>query len=403
MLIDIQLAKEHFNLAKDMGNMDAFYNLAMLSLGWLNDSQTKDGKFMKWNDQDGGTGPTKADFLFAQDNLARAAAMGHVQAKHRLAMMHARGIFFNHESNRNKPFEVIPKNCPKALSLFKDIADNGTTISRRLRTAYKQYMSGQFESSLRNYLAAAETGNVIAQINAAFLLEQGHCLGMSRKQCMKASLRMWRAAARQGSEEACLRIGDFFYYGREYGDNEIILDSYTERTFMYRNSPFPWIQYLVYPEDIIQGIMRNLVPQITSFVRRVTSMRKESTMPSSCTAETQSSDTSCTAMHAANNETLQSNTTRDLGIAVQYYRQAAEQHGSPRANFNLGSMYEWGIGLRQDFPMAKRHYDLAGTARSKEAAVAVQLALFSMNIHEALVRLKLLIETRLRKSITSYR
>ena len=385
--VDIDLAKEHFNLAKDMGNMDAYYNLAMLSLGWSIDSQPKGNvRVLKWNEDDEGSGPTKAEFVFALDCLTRAAAMGHIQAKHRLAMMQARGIHFYQESDRSRPFEVIPKNCHKALSLFKDIAENGLTISRRLRTAYKQYIGGRFESSLRNYLAAAETGSVIGQINAAFLLEQGHCLGMTRNQCMRASLRMWRAAARQGSEEACLRIGDFFYYGREYGENEL-LNSYTERTYMYRNSPFPWMRYLVYPEDLLQGAITHVLPQITSFIKRMTSNRRK--MSPECMMATQSGDSTCLPLNDVRNDDSSGNHTRDLGIAVQYYRQAAEQHGSPRANFNIALMYEYGIGLRQDFPMAKRHYDLAGTAKTKEAAVAIQLALFCMNIHEALVRMKL--------------
>lgn len=381
--------------------MDAFYNLAMLSLGWSNDFPAIENQGMMTKYDEGGSGPTKADFLFAQDNFARAATMGHLQAKHRLAMLYARGVYFHNPPN-HKAFEVIPQNCPKALSLFKDIADNGTTMSRRLRTAYKQYMNGRFESSLRNYLAAAESGSEIAQINAAFLLEQGHCLGMTRKQCMKASLRMWRAAARQGSEEACLRIGDFFYYGREYGDNEI-LDSYTERQFMYRNSPFPWIQYLVYPEDLLKGFTKYSIPHIASLLRRLSSKQDGNSPPPVCDAGILSNNYSCSVVDDVRNDTIQTNHTRDLGIAVQYYRQAAEQHGSPRANFNLGSMYEWGMGLQQDFPMAKRHYDLAGTARSKEAAVAVQLALFCMNIHEALVKLKLYMESKVPSLVKFYR
>ena len=50
--------------------------------------------------------------------------------------------------------------------------------------------------------------------NAAFLLERGYCLGMAVDQCTRASVRLWRAAARQGNLEACLRVGDFYYYGR---------------------------------------------------------------------------------------------------------------------------------------------------------------------------------------------
>merc|ERR1712216_40319 len=65
--------------------------------------------------------------------------------------------------------------------------------------------------------------------------------------------------------------------------------------------------------------------------------------------------------------------TADLSMAAHYYTEAVEIHSSARANFNLGFMHEWGLGLKQDFPLAKRHYDLANT-NNKEAEVAVQIA-----------------------------
>ncbi len=34
-----------------------------------------------------------------------------------------------------------------------------------------------------------------------------------------------------------------------------------------------------------------------------------------------------------------------MAIAAQYYRKAAEEHNFARANFNLGFMHEWGLGL----------------------------------------------------------
>mmetsp|Transcript_20652 Transcript_20652/g.20935 ORF Transcript_20652/g.20935 Transcript_20652/m.20935 type:complete len:84 (+) Transcript_20652:320-571(+) len=60
--------------------------------------------------------------------------------------------------------------------------------------------------------------------------------------------------------------------------------------------------------------------------------------------------------------------------------------GSPRGNYNLGFMYEWGLGLKQDFPLAKRHYDLAAD-NNPQAELAVQLTLTSMKLHERLVKL----------------
>lgn len=72
-----------------------------------------------------------------------------------------------------------------------------------------------------------------------------------------------------------------------------------------------------------------------------------------------------------------------MAIAAQYYRKAAEEHNSARANFNLGFMHEWGLGLSQDFPLAKRHNDLAGRDNSNKAAA---IALYAMNIHQKAIK-----------------
>ena len=78
-----------------------------------------------------------------------------------------------------------------------------------------------------------------------------------------------------------------------------------------------------------------------------------------------------------------------MAIAAQYHRKAAEEHNSARANFNLGFMHEWGLGLSQDFPLAKRHYDLAGEGYSNKAAA---IALFAMNIHQKAVKFAMYLE-----------
>jgi hypothetical protein len=60
-----------------------------------------------------------------------------------------------------------------------------------------------------------------------------------------------------------------------------------------------------------------------------------------------------------------------------------------RAHFNLGFfLYEWGLGLKQDFPLAKRHYDLAVSGGStREAELPVAIALFAMSVHEKCLKL----------------
>ena len=63
----------------------------------------------------------------------------------------------------------------------------------------------------------------------------------------------------------------------------------------------------------------------------------------------------------------------DPTLAAQYYS-LADNERSARAAFNLGYMYERGIGLEQDYPLAKRYYDRAKEL-STEAYLPATLAL----------------------------
>jgi TPR repeat protein len=55
-------------------------------------------------------------------------------------------------------------------------------------------------------------------------------------------------------------------------------------------------------------------------------------------------------------------------------------------------MHEWGLGLTQDFPLAKRFYDIAASTKGGEGELAVQIALACMNFHELLVKAAVSIE-----------
>ncbi|KAJ7106038.1 hypothetical protein C8R43DRAFT_1165340 [Mycena crocata] len=60
--------------------------------------------------------------------------------------------------------------------------------------------------------------------------------------------------------------------------------------------------------------------------------------------------------------------------AAKYYQSAADTQQSALAMWNLGWMYENGVGVPQDFHLAKRHYDLALETNS-EASFPVYLSL----------------------------
>ncbi|KAH9922080.1 HCP-like protein [Fomitopsis serialis] len=64
--------------------------------------------------------------------------------------------------------------------------------------------------------------------------------------------------------------------------------------------------------------------------------------------------------------------------AAGYYQSAADTQMSALAMWNLGWMYENGIGVPQDFHLAKRHYDLALETNS-EASVPVSISLLKLH------------------------
>lgn len=66
----------------------------------------------------------------------------------------------------------------------------------------------------------------------------------------------------------------------------------------------------------------------------------------------------------------------DTSAAATEYRAAADAN-NPQGMFNLGWMYEHGVGLDRDLHLAKRYYDLA-LATSAEAQLAAGLALINV-------------------------
>ncbi|KAL2184091.1 HCP-like protein, partial [Thermothelomyces heterothallicus CBS 203.75] len=72
----------------------------------------------------------------------------------------------------------------------------------------------------------------------------------------------------------------------------------------------------------------------------------------------------------------------DVDKAVQCYTSASEYHQSAQALYNLGWMHEHGVGLDQDYHLAKRYYD-AALATNEEAYLPVALSLLKLRAKSA--------------------
>jgi SEL1 protein len=75
-------------------------------------------------------------------------------------------------------------------------------------------------------------------------------------------------------------------------------------------------------------------------------------------------------------------TDADVDKAVMCYAGAAEYQQSAQALYNLGWMHENGVGLNQDFHLAKRYYDSA-LATNEEAYLPVTLSLLKLRARSA--------------------
>ena len=383
---DISLAdaEAFLELAKDQGSSEASYNLAMFRMGWQQhwrvptaveeNGQTSIMEEQVFNKDAPRNHPSHAEYQSILSDLKIAASKGHIQANFRLGLLYAHGVTIPKPgSSGNEKLRVIPKDCEKATKHFRWVVDHASPDrARRMRHAYKQYVAGDKGNSLRNYLAAAATGSETAQINAAFLLERGECPGLSNSvDCAKAAVRLWKAAAERGQPEASLRVGDFYYYGRLQPQPRAV-------------GPFGWTRYLVFPEEIVP-IAKTWFEQAKQkqfSLGEGVEHEKDETL-SDCEAEGEGGTCAASEDSIDDEHSVQG----DLEVAARYYQLAAAGKENARANFNLGFLYEWGLGLKQDFPLAKRHYDLAKSVHSRESDLPVVIALFTLTLHERFVKL----------------
>jgi SEL1 protein len=75
-------------------------------------------------------------------------------------------------------------------------------------------------------------------------------------------------------------------------------------------------------------------------------------------------------------------TDSDMEKSAACYTAASEFHQSAQALYNLGWMHENGVGLTQDFHLAKRFYDQA-LETNDEAYLAVILGLLKLRLRSA--------------------
>lgn len=213
-----------------------------------------------------------------------------------------------------------------------------------LRWANVQYRQGDYGSALLGFMVAAEEGYREAQLNAAYMLDD---------------------------RRSVIDINNFFSWVSDKF-HSTFFDSNSKESTISPNS-----------QKLVETNNKNTTEETDfgAFVQNISSSYEMWKQQKDFLAFTYWSRLAKTynidALVKAGDCLLQGvGVKKNLGEALARYQTAAD-YNSAIARWNLGWMYENGIGVDKDFHLAKRNYDLAA-ASLKGASFPVQLSLLKL-------------------------
>lgn len=212
--------------------------------------------------------------------------------------------------------------CAIALNYYKNVAEKAEPLVSSWAEANDAYESGDVDAAFLYYLLAAEQGYERAQTNVAYMLD-------SQKSGLPLADVIERAKQLAGTSTAS---GNQASSSRSSGEDDDLLDN-------------PRMALIHWTRSSRQSNVDSMVKMGDYYYYGV-------------------------------------GTERDVSKAVQCYLSASDHSQSAQALFNLGWMHENGVGLTQDFHLAKRYYDHALVV-NKEAYLPVTLSLMKLRLRSA--------------------
>ncbi|KAF2417431.1 HCP-like protein, partial [Tothia fuscella] len=292
------------------------------------------------------------DFDVAQIWFKRGASNGDAVSQYSLGIMYLDGL-------------GVPQDTVKAAEYFGPAADQDLAAAQvRLGALFLD--QGDVNTAIKYFDLAARHGHVEAYYYLAELTHQG--IGRE-KSCTMASM----------------------YYKIVSEKAESILASFKEANEAYDNGDLETalVNFMLAAEQGFETAQANVAYLLDMTIPRFSLPSLVSTLkiknPVAATSDlallywTRSAKQSnIDSLVKMGDYYLEGHGTKpDREKAAACYQAAAETHQSAQAYWNLGWMYENGIGIEQDFHLAKRFYDHA-LETNKEAFLPVTLALFKL-------------------------
>ncbi|KAI8899975.1 hypothetical protein BC833DRAFT_656626 [Globomyces pollinis-pini] len=327
--VDVEIARRWFERGVSQDNAMSYYGLALMTLDGIAgiEKDYKTGLHLLNEAAQLGSGEAKVylaeELLKSQTKdwtkiiplFESASKKGQVTSYYYLGKYYGYG------------YPGFKANCKSGLTFMKSFVERTSFHDYTSRNATTAYSYGYFQSALAQFIVAAERGYESGQINAAFLLDHNispkhptDLFKISTWNPFDVALPLYIRAANQGHVDARVKVGDIYFYGLL---NQTEVEEKEKKDFHVTSLP--------------HLIAQHFHPSIYQL-------------------------------------------NPDYPAAVAHYSAAAEgEHAhSSIAMFNLGYMYEYGLGVEKDYHLAKRWYDLAMTT-NPGSYLPVQIANFILH------------------------
>ncbi|KAI9208523.1 uncharacterized protein BJ171DRAFT_489184 [Polychytrium aggregatum] len=269
--------------------------------------------------------------------------------------------FFQLGRMYNRGLGVPAADCQLGVGYHKLLSERADWETPIVYEAYQRYEVGDIEGALSRYLIAAELGYEAAQVNAAWIIDRGiyefedSGLFPADADPWKVGLVLWSRAANhpaQYNSPARVKAGDYYYLGlgtdtdvrpqpqrkstheeppADETSTKKQIEPASEDSAADDDSNKPRARDAASKIDLLDRFEGQFLDLLASWYRYLV------TKPM----------------------WMNKRGRPDYQRAALYYQVAADIEASSVAMFNLGRMYECGIGVEKDYHLAKRYYDRA--------------------------------------------
>jgi len=302
----------------------------------------------------------KQSFALAKWWFDRGITHGDAQSQYGLGLLHLHGY-------------GVEKNMVKAINLFKSAAEQDYSPAQvQLGSLYLDQGYSEDPAAASHYFEmAARHGN----LEAYYYIAEMNFFGVGRDKSCTQAVGYYKSVAERAEPLVSSWAEANLAY--EDGDQELALLEYLTAAEQGYEKAQNNVAYLLDPEQSRLPVPEWLYPRAQK-----SRLLEDSSLALIFWTRSSRQGNIDALVKMGDYYLYGIGTSADVDKAVQCYTGASEYHQSAQALYNLGWMHENGLGLNQDYHLAKRYYDQA-LETNDEAYLPVTLSLLKLRARSA--------------------